>query len=230
MKKKILAIVFAATLAATPALAFFLNTAGPNFPTAATGTTNTIGGGTASWLNPTNIEANDGANANSNLTGTTADLIGTGFAFAVNSTDTVNGILLEIRYSQQAAAGATESHVNLLKAGAVAGANKSTAAALPTTPTTVSYGGSTDLWLTTWTPSDINNPNFGAVFVAARTGSGTIFVDFFRITITSTSAPPPGSQFLQMFGIKLDPPKPHSQTRFIAASVSGPNTRRETQP
>ncbi len=42
--------------------------AGPTFPTAATGNTNTVGGGTHAWTNPGNILANDGNNATATVT------------------------------------------------------------------------------------------------------------------------------------------------------------------
>lgn len=164
-------------------------TAGPNFPTAATGTTNTIGGGTVAWLNPTRITANDGSFATALLTAATSDdLIGTGFGFGITGTDTINGILLEINYKDSVAGRGNEANVRLLKAGTAAGTDKSTGASIPTTAATVSYGGAADLWGTTWTPSDINNANFGAAFVAVGALADTVSVDFFRITVTSTSA------------------------------------------
>lgn len=167
-------------------------TAGPNFPTAATGNTNTVGGGTLNWTSPTNIEASDGAFAVATSSGTipqtTNDLIGTGFGFAITPTDTINGITLEVNYRLTLAGNGVESHVRLLKAGVAAGTDKSTGAALPTTAATVTYGGVGDLWGTTWTPSDINNANFGALTTYTSTATRSFSVDFFRITITSTSA------------------------------------------
>lgn len=164
-------------------------TTGPNFPTAATGNTSAIGGGTKIWTNPTNIEANDGAVATCTSVGgqVSDDLIGTGFGFAITSTDTINGILFEVRYAC-AGGGSTENTVNLLKAGVSSGTNKSTGATPPTGLTTVSYGGSGDLWGTTWTPTDINNANFGAATSYNVGAADNVTVDFFRITITSTSA------------------------------------------
>lgn len=176
-------------------------TAGPNFPTAATGNTGTIGGGTLVWVNPTNIEANDGASATAATTIgiTTDDLIGTAFGFAIVPTDTINGILLEVKYNSNTANLLSEHAVNLLKAGVSSGTNKSTSAALPVTPTIVTYGGSADLWGTTWTPADINNANFGAATSYTSGGTKTANVDFFRITIFSTSAPAGQSQMFKMF-------------------------------
>lgn len=228
--RKTLAAFSILVLAST--LVFAFTTTGPKLPTAATGNTNTIGGGTNAWVNPTNIELADGTNATVNLLTPALksdDLIGTGFGFAITSTDTINGITLQIRYTDTGAGGTnSESNVRILKAGTATPTNHSTGAVIPLSPTTVSYGGTSDLWGATWAPSDTNATTFGAAFVCVTsTGSDQTGVDFFEITITSTPAPPPVSHFLQMFGFKFDPPKPHSQTRFITVLT---NTRRETQP
>lgn len=171
-------------------------TTGPRFPTAATGNTGIIGGGGVAWGNPTNIEAADSVFATNAIPDTQVgdDLIGTGFGFAIVSTDTINGITLEVNVKQNTitGGGAVENSVKLLKAGAAAGTSLSTGAQPGTTVSTVSYGGVANLWGTTWTPADINNTNFGAaVSYANSTGGGTsrtVSVDFMRITITSTSA------------------------------------------
>jgi len=166
-----------------------LSSAGPSFPSAATGNTNTVGSGSRTWINPTNIEAADGSNAVVSFiniaTQNSDDLIGTGFGFSIPSTGVIDGIILEINYTDLSSSGGmTESFVRLLKAGTAAGSNKSTGATLSPTPTTKTYGSSVDLWGTTWTPSDINNANFGAVFVVGSTGiAESAGVDFFRITV-----------------------------------------------
>jgi hypothetical protein len=172
--------------------------AGPNFPTAATGNTGSIGGGTVVWASPTNIELADGSNATCNLPNASVqnqvsdDLIGTGFGFSIPAGATIQGILLEINARQNIATtpAANENSVRLLKAGVAAGLDRSTGADLTTTATTVSYGGAADLWGTTWSPADINNASFGAAASYVNTNSTnskTVSVDFFRITVTFTA-------------------------------------------
>lgn len=180
-------------------------TTGPKLPTAATGTTNTIGGGTRVWTSPANIELADGTNAAVAFLAAATnsdDLIGTGFGFAINSTDTINGIQLQINYTDTGGgSNVTENQVRILKAGVATPTNHSTGAVLPVTATTVTYGGSADLWGTTWLPSDINSTTFGAAFVC-RDGAGigdNAGVDFFKITIFSTSAPAGVSQMFKVF-------------------------------
>ncbi len=180
-------------------------TTGPNFPSAATGNTNVIGGGTRLWTNPGNITANDANNATvSFLAGVAAsdDLIGTGFGFTIAGSDTINGILLEVSYGINAAGNMFEQNVRLLKAGTASGTDKSTGAAFNTVSlVTVSYGGAADLWGTTWTPADINNANFGAAFICNNNGggAGNGAVNFFRITVTSTSSAGVTSQMFKVF-------------------------------
>lgn len=184
-------------------------TAGPSLPTAATGNTGTIGGGSIAWGTPTNIELADGTSATAVLpsasisTQISDDLIGTGFGFSIPVGSTINGILLEINVKQSviAGGGAIENSIHLLKAGASAGADKATGAQPGTALAIATYGGSADLWSTTWTPADINNANFGAAasYQNSVLASRTVSVDFFRITVTFT--PPASTSTSQMFKV-----------------------------
>lgn len=169
---------------------------GPNFPTAATGNTSAISGGTISWGNPANIENNDGAVATCTLpsnaisTQISDDLIGSAFGFSIPSTDTIVGILLEVsvRQSTILGGGATENLVNLLKSGSVAGVDRSAGATPGTTLATVSYGSSADLWGTSWVPSDFSNIGAAVSYENATVAAiRTVSVDFFRITVFTHS-------------------------------------------
>ncbi len=165
-----------------------MSTAGPNFPTTATGTTNAVGGGSKIWSNPTRVQVSDSSFATCLLTiGTFSDdLKATGFGFAIPAGATINGILLEINYKDNTGA-TTEANVRLLKAGTAAGSDKNLGATFGTTAATVSYGGSADLWGTTWATSDINDANFGATFVCNNSiGASTASVDYMRVTVTYT--------------------------------------------
>jgi hypothetical protein len=162
---------------------------GPSLPTGATGNTNTVGGGTRVWANPGNITLADSVDAIATFLAAAAssdDLIGFAFGFTVPLTATIDGILLEINYQQTAGLGSVnEKNVRLLRAGVASGSDFSTAATLPGTAATVSYGGASNLWGTTWTPTDINDTNFGACFVCQDNSglAASAGVDFFRITV-----------------------------------------------
>ncbi|MFI5104975.1 MAG: hypothetical protein ACHP79_08640, partial [Terriglobales bacterium] len=132
--------------------------------------------------------------------GTSNELQGTNFGFAIPGGSTVNGITVEIFKKAISGIGnPTDIDVTILKAGVATGTNLGhlgagngwlTAGGIDT------YGGSSTLWGTTWTPADINASNFG-VQISCNDWVGlgaTAGVDFIRITITYTppAAPPAG--------------------------------------
>lgn len=172
-----------------------MSSQGPNFPTSATGNTGVIGGGGKVWVNPTNIEANDSLSAVVTFIGaqaTSDDLIGTGFGFSIPSTATINGILLEIS-TNSTNGNCGDSHVRLLKGGSPAGSDKATGTFFLSSAI-FSYGGASDLWGTTWLPSDVNAANFGAgLVVGCTTTPDSAQIDFFRITVFYTVTPQTGA-------------------------------------
>lgn len=66
-------------------------------------------------------------------------------------------------------ASVTENSIKIIKTGSIIGNEKSTGATIPTSDTYISYGGSADLWGTSWTTTDINASDFGVVFSANET-------------------------------------------------------------
>jgi len=165
-------------------------TTGPNFATVATGT-GTLGGGTASsWATPTNADAADGVfTTSATTTGNliTKDLNLQTFGFAIVSTDTINGITVEINRKSGTGTDSSDGIVQLLKAGVLAGVSRATGTIWPAVAATATYGGVADLWGTTWTPAQINAAGFGIVVTALGSAGDTVAIDFVRITITSTS-------------------------------------------
>ncbi len=82
--------------------------------------------------------------------------------------------------------------VSLVKNNVVVGNNKAaTGTDWPTSDATATYGtGTTDLWGTTWTTTDINNANFGVVLSVTGTTSNDETARVDNITITVTYSPP----------------------------------------
>jgi hypothetical protein len=170
------------------------NASGPN----AVGTGANVQG--ATWLNPGNITAQDGAFAGFALAGfaggtTVAGqyLAGTNCGFALASTSTILGILVEVKGQVDVTPGNPPPQiiVNLTKDGVnTIGVGRT---AFPTTTNAfMSFGGTSDLWGTNWTSNDINSVNFGALLSVALSFTGatvSFSIDFVRITIFGTGGP-----------------------------------------
>lgn len=163
-------------------------TAGPNYP--GTGANDASYGSTA-WGNPENITADDTNYATVTITllSTTSNYLkATNFGFNIPSGATIDGITVDIRRWKAGGSGQIrDSVVRLVKAGTVVGDNKSSSTTLPTSEVTATFGGSTDLWGTTWSASDINNTNFGVVYALERQAQNSAgAVDWITITVDYT--------------------------------------------
>lgn len=162
-------------------------TQGPNSPgTAADDATV----GTLAWSNPDNIKVSDNVYASastSTVPFTTHYLKATNFGFSIPAGATINGILVEIeRKMSGPSVSVIDSEIKIVKSdGSIGSTNKSTGATWQTVESYSSFGGSSDLWGETWTSSDINSSNFGAV-LSATVNLRTANVDHIRITITYT--------------------------------------------
>jgi hypothetical protein len=169
---------------------------GPRYPTIAS----TVGNAGTSensdaWSGPGNIVSDNGTEAV--ITAASYDspdisqlLFGWTFGFTIPGTATIDGIIVEIDRRNSAGA-ASDNRVQLGKGTAFAdlvGDNKAdTATDWPTTTAIATYGGSTDLWGTTWTPTEINASTFSVwLSVQADAANTDIQVDFIRITVHYT--------------------------------------------
>ena len=147
------------------------------------------------WVGPTNIYSDDATN--SSITATSFDandysqvLKATGFGFTVPNQNNIRGIKVEIERYNDAGETAQDIIVQLTKTGTRVGDNKVAAGNWETTPTIKTYGGETDLWGTTWTPSEINASTFGIHLVAQATAANAdIYVDYIRITVYNEDVP-----------------------------------------
>ena len=167
-------------------------TVGPS--NAGTGS-NVAGIGTIAWVNPSNAISNGGGYATANLSGpgtkSSQYLRTTNYGFSIPGTASIVGITLTIGRLENTGPGASTNvrdiGVNLLKAGAIVGNNyANTTLDWPTTITTATYGNSSDLWGTTWLPSDINASTFGASLYVGSDNDRTASVDFLQISVTYT--------------------------------------------
>lgn len=157
--------------------------------------------GSWTWTNPLRAQTSNDSWATNILTsssGRTHYLKATGFNFTVPTGMTIKGIEVKIEKHQTCADTSctsivTDNSVRIVKNGTVTGDEKASATAWPTTDTTVTYGGPTDLWGATWTAANINNNTFGVVLSVERSGGNdrNVFVDNINIIVyySDTSAP-----------------------------------------
>ena len=168
-------------------------TEGPNFP--GTGS-NVTGIGSVAWTNTGNITATANyaqVTLNNNISNY---LQGSDFGFTIPTNGTIIGIEVTIGKLRESGPGNTmyDQVVRLVKNGTITGSNYAQTTTNWTrdqgTPADVVYGGSTDLWGTTWTPADINNANFGVVIAATTTLNIYARVDYMIVSVYYSS---PGS-------------------------------------
>jgi len=161
---------------------------GPNNPT-----NSGIAGAGINWVNPNNgfISDNNRARTANMATGDNSRYIGyTGFGFSVPAGSTISGIQVDIERSRNnAGAGRIRDlTVRLTKDGATLVGNNlaATTTNWPSSDAYRTYGGSANLWGTTWTDAEINAATFGvAIRVRKLTPNGNrrARIDHVRITI-----------------------------------------------
>jgi hypothetical protein len=148
------------------------------------------GGSGSSWSSPGNITADDTSYATYSLSshGGSHYLNGTNYGFNIQAGATITGIQVTIMRQSSSSNSLTDNVVQLLKGGNRVGSDYSSSTSWPTSMTAASYGGSSDLWGTTWTVNDINATNFGvALSVSNGSFSGrTASVDYMQITVYYT--------------------------------------------
>lgn len=141
------------------------------------------------WGNPSNIQLDDGLSA-SNISfsenQTSQLLLGRTYGFSIPTIAEIVGIEVEIKAS---VGSSTLTNIALTK-------NSTTRVGTVvdgTFPqggdqTTITYGSSSDLWGTTWTPAQINASTFGVTFRDFNTvGRCSCYVDYIKVKIHYTA-------------------------------------------
>jgi hypothetical protein len=123
--------------------------------------------------------------------GQSANLDVTGFGFNLPAGSTISGITAEVERAASNSNSIEDYDVYLLKAGAPSGNDKASTTDWTTLDSTRTYGGSTDLWGTTWTEAQVEASNFGLRLKARNltTSSRAAYVDHVEIRVYYT--PPP---------------------------------------
>lgn len=168
----------------------FGSTAGPNYPTAGVDSSAT---GTITWSNTSYITADDANYTTASLKKSEIShyLKGRNFGFSIPTGSTINGITVSCYRSSSGTYFMQDNVVKLIKAGEIVGSNYAQGLSYWQNGTweTATYGGTSNLWGTTWTAEDINNTNFGVVVSAKNSdliNTGTALVDYITITVSYT--------------------------------------------
>jgi len=83
-----------------------------------------------------------------------------------------------------------DQSVRLRKAGGVTGNEKANLnVEWPLSDTYSTYGGMNDLWGSTWSYNDVNNPQFGSM-ISAILQNGSVDIDHMKLTVYTTSTLP----------------------------------------
>jgi hypothetical protein len=149
--------------------------------------------GTVAWTNPGNVSVVDGTFATATVTNTSAQtthyIVATGMGFSIPANATIAGITVEWDRKVNTASNTADNAVRLVKAGSIETTDRSSGSTWQTGLNYIQYGGTSDLWGDTWTPSDINSAGFGAA-ISAKTTSAvnrTFSIDWVRITVYYTT-------------------------------------------
>jgi len=147
--------------------------------------------GTVAWEDPSYAKANDDNYAFSAGSGViTQYLKATNFGFNIPSGATITGI--EMSFKRGVFLENTyDEYIKIVKSdGSIGATNKAlTSTDWLTESTYQSYGGSNDLWGETWTPTDINDVDFGVAISADiyYDEYGITFIDHIQIKVYYTS-------------------------------------------
>jgi hypothetical protein len=168
-------------------------TAGPNSPTAESDKG-------SSWSNVANVQVADGVYATASIPNGstyTSSLYVTGFGFGLPSDALILGITVEMKIKSDNAPSLPQRLAcTLLRGGIATGLvrDKTNFIGVFSDASYTSLGGTSDLWGTSWTYSDINGSGFGVGFFCQHTpahGTTTFSDDHVRITVTySTTGTP----------------------------------------
>lgn len=153
------------------------------------------GVGTLTWSNPGNITQNDGSYAGMDMTGvaeTSHWLLGKALGFTFPDNTVIDGIKATVRRVADASAShdfLQDQTVKLFLSGAAIGDNKAAAGNVPTTIESKEYGGTTDLWGTNLTPTNLTDSTFGlGVSWSGEEATGQVDYIQFDVSYTADAA------------------------------------------
>lgn len=155
---------------------------GPNDPASASGT---------NWKDPSYVYSSDNNRAVYNKSAQDI-LAATSYGFSGIS-GSIDGIKIEIEGFGSSLSPPTGDQIDIVltKNGSGPAGSWKIGATLPNGASNEAYittGGATDLWGTTWTPSEIQNANFGVLIRDTDILASPLNIDHARVTVYFTSS------------------------------------------
>lgn len=153
------------------------------------------------WEDTGNITSSIGITQTSIDNQVSKYLAGSTFEFSIPSDATVIGVEVQISRSAKFGTGdIIDNEVRLTTNVAanpipIIGDNKAKAGIWQTDPATITYGGSSDTWGYSWTPSDVNNSRFGVLLSVTSSASDTAFVNSIQGIVYYKSGSVASSQY-----------------------------------
>ena len=188
------------------------------------GTAANLGSG-VDWTTPDGIKQVGGDEAYRSSSGISKELTGTNFGFSIPTGSEIKGILLEINRRHTVDVNTVDNTVRLKKTSGAVGDNKASVTEWPQTNAVASYGSSTDLWGTTWTPEEINSSDFGAFLKNnVPSPSGDSYVDSMKITIYYDISSPSASQSPSSSPSLSDSASPSASTSGSSSESPSPSS------
>lgn len=152
----------------------------------------------AEWANPTYASADDSnfttVTVARRVVSDTSSHVSYHFDFTIPSDATIDGIKLRIKRKATIPAGGSvnDNNITLTLDAASPYGSTSDSNTWTSTDTFYTWGGATEMWGQTFTPAQVNDDNFGAMFSAVVGGgtslTTTAYVNFTEITVYYTEA------------------------------------------
>ncbi len=149
-------------------------------------------GSSNNWANPNRSTLSDDLYARVQLSAgeTSKYLEVSDYGWVIPPGATITGIEANIEgHQEDFIADFADASIVLMKAGAIVGDDRAGTGYYDDKDYTNTYGNSTDLWGTTWTPADVMDPGFGILYSVTRlSGPSTfyMFVDNVELTVYYT--------------------------------------------
>jgi Secretion system C-terminal sorting domain len=149
-------------------------------------------GSSNNWANPNRCTITDDLWARVNLSAgeTSKYLEVSDYGWVIPVGATILGIQVKIEgHQENFAANFADASIVLMQAGSPVSTDRAGTGYYDDKDYTNTYGSSTDLWGTTWTPADIMDPGFGVLYSVTRlSGTGTyyMYVDYVELTVYYT--------------------------------------------